>query len=373
MLESEKEWRARVATKAPSPDSAKAEPTKEHPVPPRAEQPAEEADEDYADEYDAMYSGGMGPEAGSGLKTNMLLTADTLPPDVYGQPRRFVPTVPALRPDHVVSTVPNVQYAVVEGPARRRLRGMASNSLDLMPTPGSSAPQQFLVHPGMLDFGAVPEGGTYRMTINITNISVEMARFRVRPVPNALIKLNYKPGPVMAGMSAKIEVVSLVLRFQFLSRSQRPFFEPGALPFLSPHSVRGCPCVQHRSWLPASLVSSMTWWRLHPRPRFFHCRCSPKLATAGTTILYPLSAPQTRARSQPLYVQKSRRRVLRWPSPPRCEQTRLWPACSACMMSYRVRYTCCAFCCRMIWWKVRVWSVHPSRTRWSGSRRTSTR
>lgn len=180
--------------------------TKEEPAPEGAYQsPEEENEGEYAEEYDAAYEGG-GVPGGTGLKTNMLLSADTLPPDVYGQPRRFVPTVPALRPDHVVSTVPNVQYAVVEGPARRRLHGMASNSLDLMPAPGSSAPQQFLVHPGMLDFGAVAEGGTYRMTISLTNISVEMARYRVRPVPNALIKLNFTPGPVMAGMSTKIEV-----------------------------------------------------------------------------------------------------------------------------------------------------------------------
>jgi hypothetical protein len=244
MLESEKEWRARVATKAPSPDSANAAATKQKPVSPPAAQAADEAEDDYADEYNPAYTGGMGA-AGTGLKTNMLLTADTLPPDVYGQPRRFVPTVPALRPDHVVSTVPNVQYAVVEGPARRRLRGMASNSLDLMPTPGSSAPQQFLVHPGMLDFGAVPEGGTYKMTINLTNISVEMARFRVRQVPNALIKLNYKPGPVMAGMSAKIEVVS-PFSFKLLSTVnilQRLFFEPDA-PLCVSHRV----CVRLYAW-----------------------------------------------------------------------------------------------------------------------------
>jgi hypothetical protein len=203
MVESEAEWRARAATKAPSPDSGATKERAASPAPAPMQDPEEE---DYDDGYDQQYGYGSAGVPGTGLKANMLLTADTLPPDVYGQPRRFVPTVPALRPDHVVSTVPNVQYAVVEGPARRRLHGMASNSLDLMPAPGSSAPQQFLVHPGMLDFGAVAEGGTYRMTISMTNISVEMARFRVRPVPNPLIKLKYTPGRVMAGMSVKIEV-----------------------------------------------------------------------------------------------------------------------------------------------------------------------
>jgi hypothetical protein len=52
---------------------------------------------------------------GTGLKTNLLLTSDTIPPDIYGQPRRLVPTVPSLRPDFVSSTIPNVAYAVVEG------------------------------------------------------------------------------------------------------------------------------------------------------------------------------------------------------------------------------------------------------------------
>ena len=56
--------------------------------------------------------------AGTGLQSNMELTAEMLPPDVYGQPRKFVPSVPALRPTHVTSTIPNVAYAVVEGPAR---------------------------------------------------------------------------------------------------------------------------------------------------------------------------------------------------------------------------------------------------------------
>ena len=223
MLEGEAERKALQATKAESPDveqPAEEEPSKD--VPPAAVDPP--ADDDVAEEYDGYPTVGHAGQ-GSGLKTNMLLTADTLPPDVYGQPRRFVPTVPALRPDHVVSTVPNVAYAVVEGPARRRLHGMSANSLDLMPAPGSSAPQQFLVHPGMLDFGAVPEGGTYKMTISLTNISVEvrllfthccilgtdhflaqMARFRVRQPSNALVRTSYQPGAVMAGLTTKIEV-----------------------------------------------------------------------------------------------------------------------------------------------------------------------
>ena len=61
---------------------------------------------------------GNGYAGGSGLQNNMELTAEMLPPDVYGQPRKFVPSVPALRPTHVTSTIPNVAYAVVEGPAR---------------------------------------------------------------------------------------------------------------------------------------------------------------------------------------------------------------------------------------------------------------
>merc|ERR1712216_975633 len=158
---------------------------------------------DTSQEY---YLGKGSAMQGTGLKTNLLLTADTIPPDIYGQPRRVVPTVPALRPDYVSSTVPNVAYAVVEGPARRRLKGLSSNFLNLTPAPSQQAPSQVLIQPGLLDFGLIETGGTYRLPISLTNISVEISRFRVRQPRHALLKVLFTPGPVMAGMTTKMEV-----------------------------------------------------------------------------------------------------------------------------------------------------------------------
>ena len=80
MLEGEAERKALQATKAESPEveqPAQEEPSKD--VPPAAVDPP--ADDDVAEEYDGYPTVGHAGQ-GSGLKTNMLLTADTLPPDV---------------------------------------------------------------------------------------------------------------------------------------------------------------------------------------------------------------------------------------------------------------------------------------------------
>merc|ERR1712166_1256835 len=105
--------------------------------------------------------------------------------------------------------IPNVAYAVVEGPARRRVKGLRSNSLNLAPSSRrglDSLPVQFLIRPGVIDFGTVHHGQLSKIQLSLTNVSVEIGRFKVRQPKSAALRVVYTPGPVMAGMTCKMTV-----------------------------------------------------------------------------------------------------------------------------------------------------------------------
>jgi len=177
-------------------------------------EPDNEEEEQYAAAAAALEAQYEAEMTGATLTGRHIMT-ESLPPDVYGMPRRTIAKVKSLRSDYVTSTIPNEQYVEREAPARRHLKGNEANSLNFMPTPPNiprgtqfgvpATVTQFLVHPGVVDFGNVTAGCTYRQPLSMTNVSVETGRFRVKQPANSNARVIFTPGPVVPGFSIKME------------------------------------------------------------------------------------------------------------------------------------------------------------------------
>ena len=67
---------------------------------------------------------------------------------------------------------------------------------------------EFSISPLLADFGNMKLGCTYRLLLTLTNLGHEKGRFQLpQPEPSKMAcKILYKPGPVAAGMSVKLEL-----------------------------------------------------------------------------------------------------------------------------------------------------------------------
>ncbi|XP_033741247.1 sperm-associated antigen 17-like isoform X1 [Pecten maximus] len=155
------------------------------------EQPLEEED----------YSAGEVPEG-----ENELILTRSLKMDVTGRPRKEAVVLPRGIKGGRPGAIPNTKYKTVEVSVRRKVNTSV--------TAGASVPSQvqlermrgLILLPEEIDFGVLREGNTYICTVCLKNTGVDSCRFKIRqPPPATGLRINYKLGPIAAGMKTDLE------------------------------------------------------------------------------------------------------------------------------------------------------------------------
>uniref|UniRef100_A0A7S4PD23 Uncharacterized protein n=1 Tax=Guillardia theta TaxID=55529 RepID=A0A7S4PD23_GUITH len=137
--------------------------------------------------------------------------------DILNRPRKH--PIPDMTRHEADATV-NEQYAVHELPVKRRThtssvlqkamldaaRASQDITLDDMMTEASLT-RVFRLRPRRANFGQLEIGKVYRFKLVLSNIGVELARYRIRQqTDNRNVRVVFNPGAVAAGMSVVLEI-----------------------------------------------------------------------------------------------------------------------------------------------------------------------
>ncbi|XP_030828795.1 sperm-associated antigen 17-like isoform X3 [Strongylocentrotus purpuratus] len=143
------------------------------------------------------------PSAGS----DIVLTRSLLV-DVNGEPRQDAVRLPAAILGQKPGALPNSRFDELEDSVRRKIFTSSIAGAQAKGMADLSRMRGFELVPGEVNFGTLREGCTYAFQVNLKNVGVDSCRYKVRqPPPGTGLQVVYTPGPVAAGMKAKLELV----------------------------------------------------------------------------------------------------------------------------------------------------------------------
>ncbi|KAJ3346043.1 Sperm-associated antigen 17 [Kappamyces sp. JEL0680] len=100
--------------------------------------------------------------------------------------------------------IPNSSHISREGDARRQLNTVSTAKHKKKDANYGVA--GFVVLPAACKFGTIHTGAIESLTIEMTNVGLDSARFVVKQPKDSLVQVKYKHGPVAPGMSVKFTV-----------------------------------------------------------------------------------------------------------------------------------------------------------------------
>ncbi|XP_063954686.1 sperm-associated antigen 17-like isoform X2 [Lytechinus pictus] len=143
------------------------------------------------------------PSAGS----DIVLTRSLLV-DVNGEPRQESVRLPAAILGQKPGALPNNRFDELEDSVRRKIFTSSIAGAQAKGTADLSRMRGFELVPGEVNFGTLREGCTYAFQVNLKNVGVDSCRYKIRqPPPGTGLQVVYTPGPVAAGMKAKLDLV----------------------------------------------------------------------------------------------------------------------------------------------------------------------
>ncbi|XP_021376816.1 sperm-associated antigen 17-like isoform X5 [Mizuhopecten yessoensis] len=155
------------------------------------EQPLEEED----------YSTGEVPEG----ESELILTR-SLKMDVTGRPRKEAVVLPRGIKGGRPGAIPNTKYKNVEVSVRRKVNTSVTAGASVQSQVQLEKMRGLILLPEEIDFGVLREGNTYVCTVCLKNTGVDSCRFKIRqPPPATGLRMNYKLGPIAAGMKTDLE------------------------------------------------------------------------------------------------------------------------------------------------------------------------
>lgn len=118
------------------------------------------------------------------------------------RPRHILPPMPATYTREETTTKLNTRHIEMEDNVLRVSRTACAH---LVHSKGRGL-KQFQLSPAHIHFGTVMVGETIKKSATLFNVSMEKARFHV-DIPSLPLKVDYSPGALAAGMTAKIGIV----------------------------------------------------------------------------------------------------------------------------------------------------------------------
>ncbi|XP_056016109.1 sperm-associated antigen 17-like isoform X8 [Ostrea edulis] len=127
--------------------------------------------------------------------------------NVIGQPRKNRVPLPTGIKGGRPGAIPNIKYISVEEPVRRKVNTSLIAGASIKGQNQLSHMSGLILFPEEVEFGVLREGYTYCYTVYLKNTGVDSCRFRIKqPPPATGLRINYKPGPIAAGMRVELNV-----------------------------------------------------------------------------------------------------------------------------------------------------------------------
>ncbi|XP_071495561.1 sperm-associated antigen 17-like [Diadema antillarum] len=143
------------------------------------------------------------PSAGSEIVLTKSLVVD-----VNGEPRQDTVRLPAAILGQKPGALPNDRFDELEDPVRRKVFTSSIAGAKVKGTADLLRMRGFELVPGEVNFGTLREGCTYAFQVHLKNVGVDSCRYKIKqPPPGTGLQVVYTPGPVAAGMKAKLELV----------------------------------------------------------------------------------------------------------------------------------------------------------------------